>query len=158
MDTINTRIREIRKESGLSQKSFASELGLTQTGVSHIEQEGHNVSDITIKSICHSRCISEAWLRFGILPKYMEQELISLDDFVKNRGATTFELELMMAYFDLDPEIRQAAISHFRSKLSLSSDLEIENRNDDEVIGEAEAAYLKKRSLKEDSDLFEKEA
>lgn len=53
METINSRIKNFRKSKELNQSEFAKRIGITQRGVSHIEQDGHNVSDVTIKSICH---------------------------------------------------------------------------------------------------------
>ena len=50
--TINERIKLLRKEKGLTQKTLASTLGITQSGVSFLEQEGSSVSDQTIKLIC----------------------------------------------------------------------------------------------------------
>ena len=49
---------------------------------------------------------------------YIQPSTFSLDDFVKSRGATDLELEIMKIYFELDPQIRKAAIDQFKSKLS----------------------------------------
>ena len=86
MENINSRIKNLRKESGLNQKEFAKKIGLTQTGVSHIEQNGHNVSDSTIKAICYEFKINEQWLRNGIEPMLVQPDTFSLDAFVKEQG------------------------------------------------------------------------
>ena len=116
--TINERIKMLRKEMKSNQKHFANVLGVTQSGVSYIEQEGNTVSESTIKVICSVCGIREEWLRNGSGPMRAEPETFSLDQFVKDHGATGLELEIVKAYFELDPEIRQAVLDHFKARFS----------------------------------------
>lgn len=113
MENINSRIKNLRKESGLNQKEFAKKIGLTQTGVSHIEQNGHNVSDSTIKAICYEFKINEQWLRNGIEPMLVQPDTFSLDSFAKERGISDLELKILKRYFALDPKVRQDALAFF---------------------------------------------
>lgn len=113
--TINERIKFLRKEKGLNQKQFASLLGITQSGASYMEQPGNNVSDSSIKSICTICNVNEEWLRSGIEPIHIEPDTFSLDEFVKQRGATDLELQIVKLYFDLDTNTRN---QHFRSGLA----------------------------------------
>lgn len=62
---MNSRIKEIRKENGLTQSEFADIIGLSQSGVSWIEQPGSNVDAAVIKSICKNFNINEEWLKTG---------------------------------------------------------------------------------------------
>jgi transcriptional regulator, XRE family len=117
LTTINARIKIIRKNANMNQKVFSEKIGVTQSGVSYMEQNGRNVSDITIKSICNYFNISEDWLRYGKEPMYTQPPTFSLDDFVKSKGATKLELEIMKTYFELDPEIRKNALEYFKRKL-----------------------------------------
>ena len=120
--TINERIKLLRKEKGLTQKTLASTLGITQSGVSFLEQEGSSVSDQTIKLICTVFNVREEWLRTGEGEMYSSAELFSLDRFVAERGATELELAIVKAYFELDPAIRQAVLEHFRARLTADPD------------------------------------
>ena len=120
--TINERIKLLRKEKGLTQKTLASTLGITQSGVSFLEQEGSSVSDQTIKLICTVFNVREEWLRTGEGEMYSSAELFSLDRFVAERGATELELAIVKAYFELDPAIRQAVLEHFRAHLTADPD------------------------------------
>ena len=120
--TINERIKLLRKEKGLTQKTLASTLGITQSGVSFLEQEGSSVSDQTIKLICTVFNVREEWLRTGEGEMYSSAELFSLDRFVAERGATELELAIVKAYFELDPAIRQAVLEHFRARLAADPD------------------------------------
>ena len=120
--TINERIKFLRKEKGLTQKTLASTLGITQSGVSFLEQEGSSVSDQTIKLICTVFGVREEWLRTGEGEMYNQGELFSLDRFVAERGATELELAIVKAYFELDPAIRQAVLEHFKARLTADPD------------------------------------
>lgn len=125
---INERIKQLRKEAGLNQRQFASKLGLTQSGVSYMEQSGSTVADSTIKTICSILNLNENWLRNGIGPMKLEPKGFSLDDFIDERKGTDLEKEIVRTYFELDPDIRKILLEHFKNNLSLS-----ENKNDDLV-------------------------
>ena len=116
--TINERIKFLRKEKGLTQKALASTLGITQSGVSFLEQEGSSVSDQTIKLICTVFGVREEWLRTGEGEMYNQGELFSLDRFVAERGASELELAIVKAYFELDPATRRTVLEHFKARLA----------------------------------------
>ena len=113
MNSINSRIKDVRKESGLNQSDFAKKIGLTQRGVSHIEQEGHNASDVTIKSICQTFQKKKKWLRDGVGPKSMQPNVFSLDKFAKDHGMSDRELGILKAYFEIDPQLRTQFLDRF---------------------------------------------
>ncbi len=116
--TINSRIKELRKNKGMNQKAFASALGVTQSGVSYMEQEGSNVSEQTIKAICLTFNVNEAWLRYGTAPMYIETDGFNIDEYLKSKKATDSEIELIKAFLDLDPHVREAIINLFKERLS----------------------------------------
>lgn len=116
--TINERIKLLRKEKGLNQKQFASLLGITQSGASYMEQPGNNVSESSIKSICTIYNVNEEWLRNGNEPMFIKPDIFNLDEFVKQRGATELELQIIKLYFDIDTDTRRMLVSHFKSGLA----------------------------------------
>lgn len=139
--TINERIKFLRKEKGLTQKTLASTLGITQSGVSFLEQEGSSVSDQTIKLICTVFGVREEWLRTGEGEMYNQGELFSLDRFVAERGATELELAIVKAYFELDPAIRRTVLEHFRARLTADPDeLEAEAVKQEYLLQKKKAA------------------
>mgnify|MGYP001025263619 CR=1 FL=1 len=114
--TINQRVRYFRKEIlKMNQRAFAKCLGMKQTSISNLENI--SVSEPAIRSICLAFNLNEDWLRYGIEPMYLEEPTFSLDDFVKQNHATDLELEIMKAYFELDPDLRKAVINHFKNRL-----------------------------------------
>lgn len=113
MDTLNDRIRLIRKHLSLSQKEFADQLGLSQRSVSWSEQPGNNVPDSTIKSICLAFSINEEWLRFGTGSMNTKSSSFDLEQYVLDHGGDALEYEVLKTYFSLPKEIRKSAIQHF---------------------------------------------
>lgn len=144
MTTINARIKNVRKEAGMNQKEFSESIGVTQSGVSYMEQDGRNVSDITIKSICNYFNVNEDWLRNGTKPMYIQAPTFSLDNFVRQHGGTELEIDIMKAYFELEPDVRAMLIQHFEERLTASRAEPVRNLSAEREA--AEAAYIKSRS------------
>ena len=143
--TINERIRHFRKNVlHINQRQFAADLGMAQTGVSGLEQDGATVTDRAIKSICMAYSVNEDWLRNGTEPMYIQKPTISLDDFVRQRGGTELEVDIMKAYFELEPDIRAMLVQHFKERLTASRAESAELP--EMTVEEAEAAYIKSRS------------
>lgn len=142
--TLNERIKEFRKLRGLSQKDFAETIGISQRSVSWGEQPGNNVPDNTIKNICMAFGVSEDWLRNGTEPMYIQAPTFSLDDFVRQHGGTELELDIMKAYFELEPGIREMLVQHFKERLTASRAEPVRNLAAEREA--AEAAYIKSRS------------
>ena len=71
---MNTRIRELRKHLGLSQKNFAEKIGLKQNAISYMEKEGSTVTEHNIKAICAQFTVNENWLRTGSGEMFLEGE------------------------------------------------------------------------------------
>ena len=143
--TVNERIRYFRKSVlHINQRQFASDLGMAQTGVSGMEQDGATVTDRAIKSICMAYNVNEDWLRNGTEPMYIQAPTFSLDDFVRQRGGTELEVDIMKAYFELEPDIRAMLVQHFKERLTASRAESAELP--EMTVEEAEAAYIKSRS------------
>ena len=65
MNTINDRIAECVKASGLTRSAFAQRINVTQGFVSNLCIGGRIPSDRTIAAICREFGVSEEWLRTG---------------------------------------------------------------------------------------------
>lgn len=127
----------------MNQRQFAADLGMAQTGVSTMEQDGATITDRVIKSMCLAYNLNEDWVRNGVEPMYIQEPTFSLDEFVKQHGGTELELEAMKAYFELDPDIRKMLVKHFKERLAAVRD---EPAEPTMTVEEAEAAYIKSRS------------
>ena len=140
--TINERLRYFRKEVlKMNQTDFASAIGMKQTGLSYIEKDGATIKEQVFKSICMAFNLNEDWLRNGTEPMYIQAPTFSLDDFVRQHGGTELELDIMKAYFELEPGIREMLVQHFKERLTASR-----AEPSEMTVEEAEAAYIKSRS------------
>lgn len=70
---MNTRIKLIRQEEGLTQSQFAEKIGLSRNYVAMIEIGQRDPSDRTVSDICRIFDIQEDWLRHGLEPKRAEK-------------------------------------------------------------------------------------
>ncbi len=141
--TINERIRYLRKDVlKMNQTDFAKKIGMKQTSVSSFEKQGATVTEQTLKSICMSvQNLNEDWLRNGTEPMYIQTPTFSLDNFVRQHGGTDLEIDIMKAYFELEPDTRAMLIQHFKEHLTASR-----AEPSEMTVEEAEAAYIKSRS------------
>ncbi|MDO4324693.1 MAG: helix-turn-helix transcriptional regulator [bacterium] len=71
---MNTRIRELRKALGFSQKQFAEKIGLKQNAISYMEKNGATVTEQNIKTICSQFSVNETWLRTGTGTMFLENQ------------------------------------------------------------------------------------
>lgn len=67
---MNERIREVRKNAGLSMLAFGERIGISSAAVSNIENKKNNVSNQTIKLISKEFGVREEWIISGEEPMY----------------------------------------------------------------------------------------
>lgn len=63
---MNNRIREVRKQAGLSMQAFGERLGVSSPSISKIESGINNPSEQTIRAICSEFNINRDWLVDGV--------------------------------------------------------------------------------------------
>lgn len=96
---MNERIREIRKDAGLTLEKFGEKIGISASACSLLESGKTNPSNQTISAICRVFRVNEEWLRNGTGEKYRKkpraEELgeifadLEVDDTVKARFIRT---------------------------------------------------------------------
>lgn len=118
---MNERVRELRKILKISQDTFSSKINISRSHYALIESGNKNLTDRVIADICREFNVNEDWLRNATEPIFIEPDTFSLDEYVKQKGATDFELKIIKAFFEMDPEIRKAATEQFKASLSKSS-------------------------------------
>jgi len=106
--TINGRIKQLRKQLKLSQTEFGERIGLKNSAVSKMEQEGSTVVEQNVHLICQTYGISEQWLRDGV-GKMMspaaarKSELLTWAEKLEQDDADTFPRRLADALSRLTP-------------------------------------------------------
>ncbi len=113
---METRLKLIRANLGISQLEFAKALGIGQSTLGMMEVGKREILDRHIKTICSVFNINEDWFRTGKGEMYNGNE-ISLDAYAKERKLSELELKIIKAYFELDSEIREKLLSQFTKAL-----------------------------------------
>lgn len=105
---MNERIRETRKDAGLTLEKFGEKIGISASACSLLESGKTNPSNQTISAICRVFRVNETWLRTGAGEPYRKkaraEELaeifaeLEVDDTTKARTIRTLA-ELPEEYF-----------------------------------------------------------
>ena len=122
---MNERIKEVRKFYSLSQEKFGEKLGVTKTAVSKMELGTYNVTDTMAKLICSEYNVSLDWLETGNGEMIVQPEAFSLDEYARNNHLSSLELDIIKGYMELDGELRNALMSHFKSVFDRHSEIAV---------------------------------
>lgn len=125
---INSRIKVVRESLGMSQETFASELGLKRNSISLIENGKRNPSERTLNDISKKFDININWLKDGLGEKDLEPSSFSLDEYAKQNNLSALEFDIMKGYMELDKDLRKSLMSHFKSIFNKHPDIETEDK------------------------------
>lgn len=104
---MNDRIKLLRKALNLSQKDFATKIGLTDTAISKLEKGIRNMSDQTIKSICREFNVNYAWLTEGLGDMFSAFPETILDELADEYKLDDQDKDLVRGYLGLSQEQRK---------------------------------------------------
>lgn len=116
---MHERIKKIRTDNNMTQSEFAERLGVTRSVISNIELNRlakPEQKTSLIKLISKEFNINEEWVHSGVGEMFVESDTFSLDEYVKSKGATEFELELIKSYFEMPKDLRTSLEKHFKTK------------------------------------------
>ena len=114
--TPNDRVKILRKELGLSQKSFGEKLGIKVSSVSTIENGVNKLTEMMAKAICRTFNVDYFWLTegadvdmFTALPETIIDEVVEQFDLNKDDRA------LIETYLESSKEERKAVQNFFQT-------------------------------------------
>ena len=105
--SVNQRLRQVRKHFNMQQSDFAKRLGLSQAGVSWLEQDGNTVSEQIIRLLHLDFHVSEEWLRTGDGPMFSAEDDSPLEKLCREYAVSDCERKILELYFSFDPERRK---------------------------------------------------
>ena len=110
METINDRIRQLRKSLGLSQSDFGEPIGLSRDEVKNIEYKKTTPKKITIPLICKAYQVRQEWLCDGIESMKIQQSTDELVDIFNEIGKSDDELikSVVKSYWQLSDSDKAA--------------------------------------------------
>lgn len=115
---MNRRLHEVRNSLGLNQEDFGKRVELSKASISALENGTREITDRTVKLVCNEFNISEEWLRYGTGEMVVQSETFTLDEYAKKMNLTSLELDIIKSYMELDSDIRQRLIAHFKSRFT----------------------------------------
>ena len=107
---MNERIKQIRRELGLTQQEFAERIGLKQNSIALIESGKRNISDQAVLSICREYGINEEWLRTGWGDKKTNNSDSELEALTEKYNLSAADRVLIEKYIGLKPGVREAVL------------------------------------------------
>lgn len=144
--TVGKRIRQLRRALDLTQQAFADRLGVSRGNIGSYETDKSNIGPAAFSLICREFNVSEVWLRTGKGEMFEADTTLELGEYVRAKGATDLEEEIIRAWFDLPKDERQRLMVYFRNRLS--------NVNDP-IPAEAETREERmKREAREEADEY----
>lgn len=121
---MNERIKQIRRELGLTQTEFAERIGLKQNSIALIESGKRNISDQAILSICREYGVNEEWLRTGTGEKMTPDASDELGALVKRYDLSNADQVLIEKYVNLKAGSRETIIDFITDVVAALEDLD----------------------------------
>lgn len=123
--TENDRIREIRKENGLTMEAFGERIGLKKSAISLVESGRNSVSAQLRRSVCREFGISETWLMTGEGDKYAPDGDAAAV-FAFENGLEKMEEVLIREYLQLKEEEREVFRRYLKRVIAGLNETELE--------------------------------
>lgn len=116
------RIKELRKELGLTLEKFGERLGVKKAAVSKWEN-GDNITDQMFKSICREFNVNEEWLRTGKGEMFISNTSNELDALVKKYNLSHGVYIFIEKLVNSQPETQNAILKFVKEVgIALSTD------------------------------------
>ena len=123
--TQGQRVRELRKNLGLTLEKFGKSLGVGKTAISKIENQENNLTDQMVLSICREYNVNEEWLRTGEGEMFVklspaEEVATYVSDLLEDDGENPLYgiiIQIMKTYSGLSPK-SQEVIRDFARQLA----------------------------------------
>ena len=106
---MNTRIKNLRKQLGLTQSEFGEKIGLKGNTITNYENNNRTPSDAVIYSICREFNVNEQWLRSGegdmFLRLSRNDEIAAYVARVMKDESAYYQQKMLLFFSRLSPEM-----------------------------------------------------
>lgn len=114
--TQGERVKEIRKNLGLTLEKFGEKLGVTKTTISRIEKGVNNLTDQMAKSICREYNVNYEYLMDGEDEMFTDLPDTILDELCIQYDLDDIDRKIMEIYLELPEEARHALKDKIKEK------------------------------------------
>ncbi len=105
--TTAERVKQLRKELGMSQVSFGEKLGVKRDVIANIELDRAPVKDLMINLICKTFKVNPLWLEQGEGEMFLDIPDSILDDVALEFDLSPTEKNIVTNYLRMSPEDRR---------------------------------------------------
>lgn len=119
MTTVNERIKEIRKELGLSQEEFANQLYMKRNSIAQLEIGIRNPSERTLKSICNKFSVSLPYLQDGTGDMFVDVPDIIIDQLINAYKLDSEWKDILKKILALNPEEQEIFKNFFKTMFDI---------------------------------------
>lgn len=112
---ISERIKQIRKESKLSQAAFGEKLGVSRDAINNAENSRVVPSELFIQHLCTVFSVNEEWLRNGNGDPYSENLDAEIDKIVSQYGLGASQADVIKSILRLPARQRDAVVTLVQS-------------------------------------------
>ena len=144
---IGERIKQLRKELGMTQEKFADRIGLKRNSVALIEL-GRETSDQTIFAICREFRVNEEWLRTGAGEMFIPSPETVVDKLAEDYRLCPEAKAMVAQFITLDPE---AQLAVFKYMCAVVDEIREQADRDDQLRAELERQLSKEKTAAEKS-------
>lgn len=124
--SVGERIKEVRREKGLTQEKFAERIGLRQNTIALIESGRRNTSRQTLQVISREYGLNIEWLKTGTGAKYAEIDNV-FESLQKRYDLTPEEVTLLKKHLSLPREVRVMPLQWLLRLTAKESDAETQS-------------------------------
>lgn len=126
--TLDSRVKQLRKQLNISQEAFGTKLGVTGAGISKIENGQRNLTEQMIILICKEFNINERWLRYGDGEMFKEKPPFGMDQIAKYYDLDDLDVKIIQEYVSMNANSRKVIKEYIMKLAALGNDL---NKNND---------------------------
>lgn len=111
---MNERLKQIRKECGLSQVEFGKRICIGKTAVSKLETGENNPSEQTMKLICKEFRVNYFWLRDGLGDMFVGTPDNVIDELAEDYDLDDLDKKIIQTYLELSTTDREVLKSYLK--------------------------------------------
>lgn len=109
------RLRQLRKDLGMSQEEFGRRIGVSNTAISKLEKNERNLTERTAKSICREFRVNYFWLTEGKGDMFTGTPESVVDEIAEDYNLDDIDKKIIEKYLELSADQRQVLKEYLKS-------------------------------------------
>ena len=109
------RLRQLRKDLGMSQEEFGRRIGVSNTAISKLEKNERNLTEQTAKPICREFRVNYFWLTEGKGDMFTGTPESVVDEIAEDYNLDDIDKKIIEKYLELSADQRQVLKEYLKS-------------------------------------------